>query len=259
MAVNQDSSGVMTHRTISLPDGAQMAAHIRPGNGPRLILMPGTFSDAHTYDDVLPLLDPSFHVVVVELRGQGGSWPPPSRSSIESLAADLLYVLDALGIARFCVGGHSLGGMIAIEMLRHATGRLDGVVSIEGWTSHQVAEDAFRGEIETTLSEPLKMRRAEMRARVLKGWSEEQRNAFARIWRQWDGSDLLAETDVPVLELWGDRGRETPSRQAMRIPDRPNIELVWFRGASHALTVERPRELAAAVSAFVTKNARVPG
>ena len=78
---------------------------------------------------------------------------------------------------------------------------------------------------------------------------------FSRIWRRWDGDPILAATRLPVLELYGDRGRAAPTRETLGIPARGNIELHVIRGVSHYLHVERPKEVAQACRRFLANFA----
>jgi pimeloyl-ACP methyl ester carboxylesterase len=51
-----------------------------------------------------------------DLRGHGASDPPRNRDfSLQGLAGDIAAVVDALGIQRFVLGGHSLGGGAALS------------------------------------------------------------------------------------------------------------------------------------------------
>jgi len=54
-----------------------------------------------------------FRVLRYDLRGHGGTASPDAPCSRHDLAADLAGLLDALGIARTAVVGHSAGGVIA--------------------------------------------------------------------------------------------------------------------------------------------------
>ena len=56
---------------------------LRPGSGAPLVLIPGSFNDSFALKDVIDLLDSKRQLVVVALRGHGGSWPPPKNCSIE--------------------------------------------------------------------------------------------------------------------------------------------------------------------------------
>jgi pimeloyl-ACP methyl ester carboxylesterase len=84
-------------------------------------------------------------------------------------------------------------------------------------------------------------------------WSEDQIQAFGKIWRQWDGCPFLATTDLPILEVWGDRGRPRPTLDELRIPARPNIEVRWIENAPHWLPLERAKELADMIAAFIRR------
>jgi pimeloyl-ACP methyl ester carboxylesterase len=218
------------------------------------VLIPGSFVGAEDWAPVVAALDPDFTVMIVELRGHGESWPPPRNGSIESFAADVLRAVDHAGLPRFFVAGHSIGGMIAIEIGGRHPHRLRGVVAIEGWTHYSVAKEAFEGQNDNTLSAEQRKRIAELRAPVMSRWSPGQVKEFGAIWRKWNGFDLLNRTPVPVLELWGDRNRPPAGRAQMQIPDRPDIRLQWIAGASHYLPMERPAEVAAAVNAFVRQS-----
>jgi pimeloyl-ACP methyl ester carboxylesterase len=234
-------------------NGAHVSYLHRKGRGAPLVLIPGSFSDSLQWADVVPGLDAGFNVLLVELRGHGGSWPPSEDGSIEQFAADVLLIADDAGIGRFYVGGHSIGGMVALEVGRVCPGRVKGVLSVEGWTDHRVPGDAFDGDIYDTLTPEQDARRLASRARVTARWSDEQRRTFGSIWRRWDGYAFLCETGLPVLEIYGDRGRGPASREQLHIPDRPNIEVLWIEGASHSLPLERPAELATAFNAFVSR------
>lgn len=234
-------------------EGGQLSCFRRPGSGPVLLLIPGTFSDARYYVATVRELVPAFELLILENRGLGGSWPPPESSSIEACASDAIAVLDALNIDACYVGGHSLGGMIAIELGRQIPERVLGIVSIEGWTNSRAASDAFQSDMKSTLSPEQLAEMEAYRADVLRRWTPEQRSMFGRIWRQWDGAEILRATTLPVLELYGDRNRPRPDPSLLGIPKRDNIRLVWLGGASHSLPLERPRDVAAEINRFIAE------
>lgn len=224
---------------------------VRGGRGASLILIPGSFNDSRQWAEVVPALDPSLNLVLVELRGHGQSWPPAADGSIEQFAQDVLRVADHEQRATFYVGGHSIGGMVALEVGNQRPGAVRGIISLEGWTHYRAAQDAFEGRMYTTLSPQQQSRRRAARLRATARWSDEQRQLFAQIWRQWDGSAFLARTRIPILEVYGDRGGPTPTAAQLGIPRRPNIDLRWIRGASHSLPLERPVEVARLINAFI--------
>jgi pimeloyl-ACP methyl ester carboxylesterase len=243
-----------------LPD-ATLSYVVRQATGPTLVLIPGSFDRAESWLGVVAKLDPQFQVVIVELRGHGESWPPPTTETgtIEQFAKDVFACTDDAGLQSFYVGGHSIGGMVAIECARQQPARLRGVLSIEGWTRSLALARALQGRTDNTLSPEQKQQKTVLRRPTTSRWQPEQLSAFAQIWQHWNGAEILQQTNLPILELWGDRGdTERPTREALFLPERPNIELVWITGASHFLPLERPTNTAAAMNDFIRKVEAAP-
>jgi len=189
------------HRVV-VPE-AELSCFQRPGEGATLLLIPGTFSDSRIFALTVRHLNPKLNLIIIENRGLGGSWPPPEKSSIERCAEDALAVMDALKVDLFYASGHSLGGMIALELGQREPDRVQGIVSIEGWTTASAAALAFQGDMKSTLSPAQLDILAAYRKDVLRRWSDEQIKMFGSIWRQWDGSAFLDATTLPILELYG--------------------------------------------------------
>ena len=61
-----------------------------------------------------------------------------AQAFVEQFAEDVLLISDLAGLQRFYVGGHSIGGMVALEVGRASPGRVKGIVSVEGWTDYRV-------------------------------------------------------------------------------------------------------------------------
>ena len=227
----------------------------RGGRDGPLVLIPGSFDDRRVFAPLIERLGNGIAVCVIELPGHGRSWPPAADGSIERFAEQMVAVLERLYERPVCVGGHSIGGMVAIQVAACAPERVAGVVSLEGWTNHRAARAAFAGDMTGTLSARQEAERQARRARVTERWSPDQVSRFSRIWRRWDGGPILAATRLPVLELYGDRGRAAPTREALGIPARGNIDLQVIEGVSHYVHVERPDTVAQACRRFLASVA----
>jgi pimeloyl-ACP methyl ester carboxylesterase len=92
-------------------------AYSRAGSGPPLVLFHGVGHRRQAWDAVLDRLTQHRDVITVDLPGHGESPPLDlgQRSVLETLAHDVIGLLDELGLDRPHVGGNSLGGMIALE------------------------------------------------------------------------------------------------------------------------------------------------
>jgi pimeloyl-ACP methyl ester carboxylesterase len=80
------------------------------GSGDPVILLAGLGNTARIYDGFAPELARDFRVLAPTRRGHGRSEMPESGYGLDTLVADLAGFMDALGIARAHLVGHSLAG-----------------------------------------------------------------------------------------------------------------------------------------------------
>ena len=134
-------------------------AYLRRGKGMPLVLVHGYPLDHRIWDEVVPLLEDEFDLILPDLRGFGesgmvevpgvSSAETPGLSTVETpglssaetpglssaetpytltdMAGDLLALLDHLGIEQVCMAGHSMGGYIALAFACAWPGRLRGL------------------------------------------------------------------------------------------------------------------------------------
>lgn len=94
------------------------------GSGEAVILLAGLGNTARIYDSFAPELARDFRVLAVTRRGHGRSEIPESGYGLDTLVADLRGFMDALGIQRAHLVGHSLAGA---ELTRFAAQHPDRV------------------------------------------------------------------------------------------------------------------------------------
>jgi pimeloyl-ACP methyl ester carboxylesterase len=87
------------------------------GNGPTLLLMPGLTANAHSFEGVLAAgLADRLRVLALDLRGRGQTDKPDGGYTLGDHAADVIGVLDGLGIDSVNLGGHSFGGLLTYQL-----------------------------------------------------------------------------------------------------------------------------------------------
>jgi 3-oxoadipate enol-lactonase len=100
-----------------------------PGDGPVVVFGGSLGSDLRMWEpQVAPLVERGFRVVRYDTRGHGASPVPPGPYELEDLGADVLALLDDLGVARAHLVGLSLGGMTAMWLGVHAPDRVASLV-----------------------------------------------------------------------------------------------------------------------------------
>lgn len=107
-------------------DGADLAV-LDEGSGTPMVLLHGFPLAKETWNEQAAFLCRSARIVRVDLRGLGASRGGPGPYLMESLAGDVAGVLDALGIARAVLVGHSLGTYVAFAFFRMFEERVAGL------------------------------------------------------------------------------------------------------------------------------------
>lgn len=118
-----------------------------------------------------PLSDalPRLRWVAPDLRGHGRSpWTPPWN--LEQHTADALSVLDALGIERAAVVGHSFGGAIAARLARAAPERVTRLVLLD--PAHGLDPQDMLETAEETRPDEVWRDRAAARAAKAEAWAD---------------------------------------------------------------------------------------
>lgn len=100
------------------------------GEGPWLLLSHSLATDLTLWDDQMAALTPCFRVLRFDTRGHGCSSAPDMPYNFPMLTADVLGLMDALGIGQAHFVGISMGGMIAQHLALTAPERIARLVPV---------------------------------------------------------------------------------------------------------------------------------
>ena len=169
-----------------------------PADGPPVVLLHGFPDDPLAYQAVAPALaEEGWRVLMPWLRGYGGTRfrdPATPRSGQQAaLGADLLALLDALGIARAVLGGYDWGGRAACVVAALWPERVRGLVSVTGYNIQNIAAAALPGPAEQELRYWYHWYFHTERGRA--GLSANRREICRLLWRLWSPNwDFAAAT-----------------------------------------------------------------
>src|SRR5690349_4074835 len=102
-------------------------AYSRHGEGTPLVLIHGYPLDHSIWQDLLPLLQGEFEVILPDLRGFGMSAATAAPYGMTHMADDIAGLLDRLEIETAAVAGHSMGGYVALAFAGKYPQRLSGL------------------------------------------------------------------------------------------------------------------------------------
>ncbi len=190
-----------------------------------------------------------------DLPGHGRS-EGSGRSTVAAYVADLLALIDTLGIARFIPVGHSMGGAIALQMALDEPERLAGVVLVATGARLRVAShilDNVLTNFDTVIdfvttyaygpsaSDDLKR----LTRRSLRETGPEVVHGDYLACHAFDVLERLDQITVPALVIGGTADQMTPAKYAQHLSDHiPDAELHLIETAGHMIPVEFPDRIA---------------
>jgi pimeloyl-ACP methyl ester carboxylesterase len=248
-------------------------AYLDEGDGPTVVLLHGFPASSFMWREFMPLLSGRLRVIAPDLLGAGDSEQPEHASlHITAQAGYVRELLAFLGIERFAVVGHALGGGIAQLLALDGDG-VDAMVLLDSiafdrWPSEAAREAQARADDTAGVIAPALVeaairtvfdlglgRRGRATDAVLDEYLRPYRGpegaaAFARALAAMDGEGLTgreAEFEriaFPVLILWGEDDPFFPAALAERLNEAmPSSTLGLLPGCGHFLPEEVPETI----------------
>ncbi len=103
------------------------------GTGFPVMLISGLNGLAHPWQGVVSHLSQQFRIITHDHRGLGASHAWDGPYSVDQIAADVLGLMDRLGVAKAHLVGHSLGGAVAQSIAADHPDRVAGLVLYATW------------------------------------------------------------------------------------------------------------------------------
>lgn len=260
-------------------DGVRLR-YVRGGRGETVVLLHGFASSLYTWSEVWPHLAARFDLVAPDLPAFGGSAIEP-RVAARDYPKLVLRFLDAVGVRRASFVGNSMGGGLAVVMAASTPDRVDRLVLLDSM-GYNLAPADRPGVLRLAgapglgeAADRLPLSRAlvtlglrqvfhdpghvtpervdEYLAPVRRAGAGAAMRALLRGTHALGLPEAIGSVVAPTLVIWGEDDRWIPVRDAARFAAAiPGARVVVLPACGHLPQEERPREVAALLSAFLS-------
>jgi len=246
-----------------------------PQGAETVLLVHGFGADKSTWLWFARALTERYHVVAVDLPGFGASDRPHGSYDVGTQTERLAAFVDALGIRRLHLAGHSMGGHIAALYAARYPAQVTSLALIANAGVSAPRRSAFFQRLEEQGDNLLLVASAPQFDELL-DWlfvappqlperlhqylaqravadSAHQREIFEHLQQRYLPLEPeLPRITAPTLLLWGDQDRilDVSSIETMK-PLLKDASLVIIKDCGHAPILERPEESAAAYLKFI--------
>lgn len=256
---------------MSLPNGIVLDYFDHgPRDGKPVLLLHGWTDSWRIWEQALPYFSSELRIICPTHRGFGDSSKPAIGYAMKDFVDDCVAFADALGLERFALGGHSMGGFIAHQFAVENPQRITHLVLI-GTGTTAYGKPAFHDDAIglKNFPDPLTedfVRRSQtdgMRLKPSKSCFDtvvfESLKSPKYVWvESWTSMQqenhvaLLSGIEAPTLVMCGDDDIYFPLQEQYELRDAiPGARLKLYERVGHGLQWELPEPFARDLSAFV--------
>jgi 3-oxoadipate enol-lactonase len=243
-----------------------------PEGAPWLVLSNSLLTNLSMWDDQVAALKSSFRILRYDQRGHGGTQATEGSYSFDLLVADIIALLDMLGIKRAHFCGLSMGGMTALYLAQRHAERFERIIACDcGPASTPASAQQWKERIEIAakdgigaLVEPTVNRwfppdfvaakppvldkvRQMIRSTPIAGFA-----GCAQALSDYDLRPGLGRIDRRTLLIVGTKDATLAGIRQIRDAV-PGAALVELEGAGHISNLEQPAAFTAAMRDFLAR------
>ncbi|MBN8193530.1 alpha/beta hydrolase [Bacillus sp. NTK074B] len=245
------------------------------------VLLHGFLSSTFSFRRLTPLLKENYNVISIDLPPFGNSGKNNRFIySYDNLANTVIALLHQLKVSNVHLMGHSMGGQIALNVMKKAPSLVEkgvllcssGYLKRMNWPVTLLSRMPFfhlyvklwltrsgvRNNLENVVHDA-SMIDDEMMFGYLKPFLEDDIfKALTRMIRDREGDlsvNQLHNIQTPCLLVWGEHDRVVPLSTGLRLKqDIPNSKLVVLKETGHLVPEEKPSEVLEHIHAFVSET-----
>ena len=258
-------------------DGVKLYYEQHGDSGDHLVFVHGYTGDTSDWLHQVAEFATSFRVLVLDNRGHGKSEAPSDRAAygVARMTADLTELTDKLGVDRYHLVGHSMGGTIAQEVALRSPERLLSLTlhdtsysfstrnahpAITAWIGNRFRVAETHGmravaDIKAPLPPPPHMPQERLKGTIerLARMSVDAFIGAGNSLAAWEGTaDRAHAIASPTLIVYGDQDAAPITKGSARLADIiPNAKLRAIPECGHSPNWERPKLFNEALGSFL--------
>jgi pimeloyl-ACP methyl ester carboxylesterase len=266
-------------QTAALPNGVRLAyAELGNPAGRPLLLLHGFTDSSRVWTILAPYLA-DHRVLIPDQRGHGGSSAPRCCYAMSDFTEDARLFLDAMGVERAAVVGHSMGSLVAQSLAADHPERVTRIVLVGSTALAPVTRGNWMWTQIMALREPIASNAEFLRLwgprssptpvnpALIPYYEPEIAATPPHVWR----AVLRNLTDVPAARHAADvrapvqilsGGRDelfTAEHHAALVAAYPRAEAHVFPALGHNLILERPAEVGPVLARFLAQEPAAGG
>jgi pimeloyl-ACP methyl ester carboxylesterase len=258
-------------KEVTLRSGIHLAyAELGNPTGRPLLLLHGYTDTSRAWTILAPFLK-DHRLLIPDQRGHGASDAPACCYTIADYAEDARLFLDAMGVERAAVAGHSMGSMVAQVLAAEHPERVTRIALIGSTALVPITRDSWMWKEIMALKQPIASNTAFLRqwslaasptpvdAELVRHADPETAATRPHVWRSVlrelldvPAGRFASEVKAPVLILSGGKDELFPAEHHRAlVAAYPGAEEKVFPGLGHNLVVEQPDAVGPVLARFM--------
>lgn len=236
------------------------------GSAPRTLVAIGGWTGSwEVWADVFSHLSPTWRTIGIDHRGAGATIAPTANITVADMTADLLAVLDSLGIERCVLAAESAGAAVALSAAHQQPERFQGLALSGGlyYRPPSREQQAFlaglRQDYEATVDYFIDNCLPETDDPAIYQWARKillraSQTAAIDLYQSTTGLDLrqiVSRITTPTLIIHGSADRILPVESSHWLAAQmPHNRLQIIHNAGHAPMMTYPQDIAGAINDY---------